>query len=167
MKSLNDEMIQAISIARPKAKRKSRKPTKSDLEKLIAAVAGKSIATRQMLSVAALLWAELAYTILSSQGPIAIEYRERVGQTLDVSRVQQWMARQADKTKNADEYRNKRTDAQARRILDLFIVNGQSIDQVAEAMFGGAGKLQKLSARSAFLWSLRSFAALVRLPSDE
>ena len=93
----------------------------------------------------------------------AIQYAERVNQSLTHMNVQAWMARQADKVANAKQYR-KRTAPRARARLDRLIVHGLNIEECASEEFGNAHQTAIKSLRKMIIENLKAFAALTMLP---
>lgn len=155
-------MKKSISAVRGKSKRISARRKKSSVEKFISLVDSHESEKRLMLLSAA-LWYELRYHIDVADGTRAIQYAERVNQSLTHMNIQGWMARQTDKLANARQYR-KRTAPGARARLDRLIVYGLNIEECASEEYGHANQTAVKSLRKMIVENLKAFAALTMLP---
>jgi hypothetical protein len=156
------QMKSSISAVREKPKRISARPKMSSVEKFISLVDADSSEKRLML-LAAALWYELRYEIDVAEGTRAIQYAERVSQSLTHMTIQGWMARQTDKLGNARHYR-MRTAPGARARLDRLIVMGLNIEQCASEEFGSSHQNAVKGLRKMIVENLKAFAALTMLP---
>jgi hypothetical protein len=134
----------------------------SSVEKFISLVDADESEKKLML-LAAALWYELRCAIDVAEGTKAIQYAERVNQSLTHMSVQGWMARQSDKLANARHYR-MRTAPGARARLDRLIVMGLNIEQCASEEFGNSHQTAVKGLRKMIIENLRGFAALTMLP---
>jgi hypothetical protein len=163
--TLNHEagfMKNSISAVREKSGRISTRQKMSSVEKFISLVDANESEKRLMLLSAA-LWYELRCQIDVADGMKAIQYAERVNQSLTHMNIQGWMARQTDKLANAKQYR-KRTAPGARARLDRLIVIGLNIEECASEEFGNAHQTAVKSLRKMIVENLKAFAALTMLP---
>jgi hypothetical protein len=160
--NVESHMTSSISAVRKKQKRISARPKMSSVEKFISLVDADESEKKLML-LAAALWYELRHDIDAFEGTRAIEYAERVNQSLTHMNTQSWLARQTDRLASAREYR-KRTAPGARARLDRLIVMGLNIEQCASAEFGTAHQAAVKGLRKMLIENLKAFAALTMLP---
>lgn len=159
--------MKSISAAKSKKReRVSARPRKSSIERFLSS-ADIEESTRKLFRETATIWEELALTLETEEGPRAIQYGERVNQSLKYMGVQQWLADQTDKLNSARQYRKFRTSPFARQLLDRIILENLSTEEIYGQMYGAeqpVKKLRMVALRTEILAALRAFAALIRFP---
>ena len=159
-------MKSVSAVGTKKKKRVSSRPKKSSIERFLNS-ADIEESTRKMFREIAIIWEELALTLQVDQGPRAIQYGERVNQSLKQMNGQLWLAEHTDKSKPALQYRKLRTSPFARQLLDRIIIENLSTEEIYERMYGAdhpVKKLRMVALRTEILAALRAFGALIRFP---
>lgn len=151
----------SISAVRPeKPKRISSKPRKAAIEDFLDSVKIDE-AARDQLREAVVKWREYFAAVEAAEAPAAIQYRERVNQSLTHLSIQDRMAKQSDNLKHARMFRLRLTHPRARDLLDQMITRDLSVTEIYRSKYGHDVPVKKLDLerlRVSILNALEQFA---------